>query len=120
MAMGGLRRRALWRTIPYLRPYRRHMAVIVISALVSTVAYVALPLIVKHVIDGPLEQGDRGAIVRWSVLAIALACVEMGLAFIRPPLRPHSAQRGNKEPSITLQCRAVGERRTIMGARSAQ
>jgi ATP-binding cassette subfamily B protein len=86
MAMGGLRRRALWRTIPYLRPYRRHMAVIVTTSLVSTVAYVALPLIVKHVIDGPLVEGDRAGIVRWSLLAIALALVEMALAFVRRTL----------------------------------
>jgi len=86
MAMGGLRRRALWRTMPYLRPYRRHMAVIVTTSLVSTVAYVALPLIVKHVIDGPLEQGDRSGIVRWSILAIVLAVIEMGLAFVRRTL----------------------------------
>ena len=86
MAMGGLRRRALWRTIPYLRPYRRHMVVIVTTALVSTVAYVALPLIVKHVIDGPLEEGDRAGIVRWSILAIGLAVVELTLAFVRRTL----------------------------------
>jgi ATP-binding cassette subfamily B protein len=83
MRKRGWRNRALLRVWPYLRPYRRHLAVIVASSVLSTAAQVALPLIVKVVIDGPLRHGDRAGIVRWCLLAAGLAVVELALAFGR-------------------------------------
>ena len=47
MDLGGWRQRALVRAFPYLRPYRRHLIVIVSTSILSTVAIVSLPLIVK-------------------------------------------------------------------------
>ena len=44
---------------------------------------VAIPLIVKTVIDGPLADGDRAGVVRWAAVAAGLALVEMFLAFSR-------------------------------------
>lgn len=86
MDLGGWRQRALVRAFPYLRPYRRHLIVIVSTSILSTVAIVSLPLIVKSVIDGPLRDGDRGGIVRWCALAGGLAVIEMLLAFTRRTL----------------------------------
>lgn len=86
MGSGGWRQRALVRAFPYLRPYRRHLVVIVSTSFLSTVAIVSLPLIVKSVIDGPLRDGDRGAIVRWCALAGGLAVIEGFLAFTRRTL----------------------------------
>ncbi len=83
---GGLKQRALARTVPYLRPYRRHLLVIVSSSIVSTAAYVSVPLIVKTVIDGPLRDGDRAGVLRWALVVGALALVELVLAFIRRTL----------------------------------
>lgn len=83
---GGWRSRALVRTVPYLRPYRRHLLAIVTSSIVSTAAYVSVPLIVKTVIDGPLADGDRDGIIRWAALVGALAVLEMLLAFGRRTL----------------------------------
>ena len=39
MATGGWRSRALWRTRPYLAPYRRHITFIVISSIVSSAGH---------------------------------------------------------------------------------
>ena len=83
MAGGGWRDRALWRTVPYLRPYRPHMAYVVVSALISNAGLIALPLIVKAVIDGPLAEGDRDGIARWAALAAVFAVLEGFLAFGR-------------------------------------
>jgi ATP-binding cassette subfamily B protein len=83
MAFRGLRSRALWRTRPYLAPYRRHTTYIVISSIVSSAGMVAVPLIVKQVIDGPVADGDEAAILRWSLLVAAIALVEVFLAFGR-------------------------------------
>ena len=83
MAARGLRSRALWRTRPYLAPYRAHIVYIVISSIISSAGMIAVPLIVKQVIDGPVADGDRDAILWWSLLVAAIALVEVFLAFGR-------------------------------------
>ena len=83
MAIGGWRSRALWRVRPYLVPYRRHIACIVTTSLISSAGMVAIPLIVKTVIDGPLADGDRAGVVRWAASRPASRCVEVFLAFSR-------------------------------------
>jgi ATP-binding cassette subfamily B protein len=79
----GVRSRALWRTRPYLAPYRAHIIYIVISSIVSSVGMIAVPLIVKQVIDGPVADGDRDAILPWALLVAGIALVEVFLAFGR-------------------------------------
>ena len=83
MAGGGWRDRALWRVRPYLRPYRAHLTYIVVSSIISSAGMIAIPLIVKSVIDGPLARGDREGVVRWAGLAAGLALLEVFLAFGR-------------------------------------
>jgi len=85
MARGeeGWRGRALWRTRSYLLPYRRHLVVIVVSSIVSSGGMVAVPLVVKQVVDGPLADGDRDAVLGWAALLAAIAVVEVFLAFAR-------------------------------------
>jgi ATP-binding cassette subfamily B protein len=83
MRQRGWRNRALLRTWPYLRPFRRHLVVILITSVLSTAAQLAMPLIVAAVIDGPLRTGDKAAIVRWCALGIFLAAFEVGLNFAR-------------------------------------
>jgi ATP-binding cassette, subfamily B, bacterial len=83
MAVRGLRSRALWRTRSYLAPYRTHIVYIVISSIVSSAGMVAVPLIVKEVIDGPVADGDRDEILRWALIVAAVALAEVFLAFGR-------------------------------------
>ncbi|MFL6205075.1 MAG: ABC transporter ATP-binding protein [Acidimicrobiales bacterium] len=83
MAASGLRSRALWRTRPYLAPYRAHIIYIVVSSIVSSVGMIAVPLIVKQVIDGPVADGDRDAVLPWALLVAGIALVEVFLAFGR-------------------------------------
>ncbi len=66
-----------------MRPYRRHIVGIVASAIISMGAQVALPVIVAVVIDGPLKRGDRGGIVAWVLVAIALALIDALFTFAR-------------------------------------
>jgi ATP-binding cassette subfamily B protein len=54
-----------------------------VSSIVSSGGMVAVPLIVKAVVDGPLADGDRAGILPWAALAAAIACVEVFLAFSR-------------------------------------
>jgi ATP-binding cassette subfamily B protein len=83
MRRRGRRQRALVRAFPYLRPLRGRVITIICCTLISTVAYIAMPLVVKAVIDGPISRGDRAGIVHWAFLAAALAIVEMSLNHIR-------------------------------------
>src|SRR2546423_216336 len=83
MRLGGLQRRALWRTRPYLRPYAPHMAVIVFASIMSSAFQVALPLIVKTVIDGPLHDRDRRGIGLWGLGAGVLALLDIVMGFAR-------------------------------------
>ena len=80
---GGWRERALWRTRSYLAPYRRHLVVIVVSSIISSGGMVAVPLVVKQVIDGPLADGDRDGVIGWAALLAVIALVEVFLAFTR-------------------------------------
>ena len=83
MRKQGWRNRALLRTWPYLRPFRRHIALIITSSVLSTAAQVALPLIVATVIDGPLRRGDHAGIVRWCLVAVVLAVADIGFTGAR-------------------------------------
>jgi ATP-binding cassette subfamily B protein len=83
MVARGWRERALVRMGPYLRPYRRHLAIIIASSIVSSAGQVAIPLIVKTVIDGPLQDGDHAGVARWAAITAAIAVVEIGLAYTR-------------------------------------
>lgn len=83
MRSGGRRQRALVRAVPYLKPLRGRIVAIISCTLVSTAAYVAMPLVVKAVIDGPIVHHDRAGIVRWAMFAMSLAIVEMSLNHVR-------------------------------------
>ena len=48
MATGGWRSRALWRTRPYLAPYHRHLAVIVVSSELLELLGLAHRIVVMH------------------------------------------------------------------------
>ena len=59
------------------------MTVIVFTSIMSSAFQVAQPLIVKTVIDGPLQDGDRRAIVMWGLVAALLAVLDIGMGFAR-------------------------------------
>ena len=78
-----MRNRALWRLRPYLRPYTKLIVFVVVSAIVSISASLAMPLIAKTVIDGPIADGDRRALLPWIGLAVGLAIFESSLTLVR-------------------------------------
>jgi ATP-binding cassette, subfamily B, bacterial len=74
-----VRERALWRVLPYLRPHRVRIALIVFSAVVSMACQIAIPFIAAKVIDGPIAEGDHAGVWPWFVASIVLAIVELVL-----------------------------------------
>ena len=80
---GRMSASSLRRLRPYVTPYRRQMLVMLGSATAALAAGTAIPLVTKRVIDGPLAEGHRGAILPLALLAAALGLVEAGLLFLR-------------------------------------
>ncbi|MED5813546.1 ABC transporter ATP-binding protein [Mycolicibacterium sp. 050232] len=73
----------LWRLLPYLLPYRARWIVMVVTALVSLVATVAIPLMTKAVIDGPVRHQDQHGLWVLGSAAVAVGVSEAVLWFIR-------------------------------------
>src|SRR3954464_13694275 len=61
----------LFRLLPYLMPYRARWIAMITVAVTSLVATVAIPLMTKAVIDGPVRHHDQHGL--WVVGAAAMA-----------------------------------------------
>ncbi|MGI9162804.1 MAG: ABC transporter ATP-binding protein [Mycobacterium sp.] len=73
----------LLRLLPYLLPYRVRWIAMITVALVSLVATVAIPLMTKAVIDGPVRHRDQHGLWVLGAAATAVGLAEAGLWFIR-------------------------------------
>ena len=73
----------LWRLLPYLLPYRARWIAMIVVALLSLIATVAIPLMTKAVIDGPVRHRDPGGLWVVGSAAVALGVAEAMLWFIR-------------------------------------
>jgi ATP-binding cassette subfamily B protein len=73
----------LWRMLPYLMPYRGRWIAMVVVALVSLVATVAIPLMTKAVIDGPVRHRDQHGLWVLGAAAMGVGISEAVLWFIR-------------------------------------
>ncbi|HET7172825.1 MAG TPA: ABC transporter ATP-binding protein [Nocardioidaceae bacterium] len=74
---------SLWRLRPYLRPYAGRLAIMSVAALLGVFAGLAVPLVTKSMIDGPISHHQVGPILPLSLLALALGLVQAGLTFLR-------------------------------------
>jgi ATP-binding cassette subfamily B protein len=71
LASGSLRR-----FFPYLRPYRRLVGLTLVAALVSLVAAVSIPQVIKTIIDGPIAHRHIEQLAPYAALLALLAIVE--------------------------------------------
>jgi ATP-binding cassette subfamily B protein len=78
-----VRQRALWRVGPYLRPHKKRIGFIAVSAMLSIGAQLTIPLIAKAAIDGPITEGDKQGLVPLFLLAVALGLFELALTYRR-------------------------------------
>ena len=74
---------ALWRLRPYLRPYRRQLTVMVAAAIAVEGAEIAIPLIIKALIDGAITRHERGLLLPLGLAAIALGAGAAALSLVR-------------------------------------
>jgi ATP-binding cassette subfamily B protein len=73
----------LLRLLPYLKPYRVRWIAMIVVAVVSLVATVAIPLMTKAVIDGPVRNRDPHGLWVLGSAAVAVGVAEAVLWFIR-------------------------------------
>ena len=81
--MRGENTRTLWRVRPYLRPYVPQLATMVIVSFIAIGAALAVPLVMRRIVDGPIARGDRDAVLPLALLVLALGLAETGLSFLR-------------------------------------
>ncbi|MBR7742245.1 ABC transporter ATP-binding protein [Phycicoccus sp. BSK3Z-2] len=75
----GTRRRVL----EYARPYARQIVVFLALVVVSSALVVAVPLLLKAIVDDGISQDDRGLVVRLSLLVAGLALVTAALTLVQ-------------------------------------
>ncbi|MGI8626794.1 MAG: ABC transporter ATP-binding protein [Geodermatophilaceae bacterium] len=76
--LGSLKR--LW---PYIRPYRGLVLLTLFGALAATLVQIAIPLITKDIIDGPIASRDKAGLVPLGLLALAFGVAEAFMFFVR-------------------------------------
>src|SRR3954451_18766276 len=74
---------SLWRLRGYLRPHLTALVIMVTTALAGGALTVAIPLVTKALIDGPIAQRELGPLVPLGLLALALGILEAVLIFLR-------------------------------------
>ncbi|GIF73703.1 ABC transporter ATP-binding protein [Asanoa siamensis] len=75
--------RNLWRLRRYLRPYRLQFALLVLAALAGTAVGIAVPLVVRRVVDGPIADRDPRGLLALGGLALLFGIAEAVLIFVR-------------------------------------
>src|SRR5690242_6624914 len=74
---------SLWRLRDYMRPHVPALITMLVSALVGVGVSIAIPLVIKAMIDGPISHHDSSAIVPLGLLALGLGVLEAVLTWGR-------------------------------------
>jgi ATP-binding cassette subfamily B protein len=74
---------SLWRLRAYLHPYKYSLALMGGTALLGVFVSLAIPLVTKAMIDGPIAKHEIGPILPLGVLALVLGVTEAGLILVR-------------------------------------
>jgi ATP-binding cassette subfamily B protein len=74
---------ALRRLTPYIRPHRAALLGSGAAALAATLAGLAIPLVTRAIVDGPIARGDLSALPSLVLGVLAFGLVEAGLIFLR-------------------------------------
>ncbi|NUR25560.1 MAG: ABC transporter ATP-binding protein [Catenulispora sp.] len=74
---------SLRRLTPFIRPYRGQMVLMTLAALGATLVGVAVPLLTKNLIDGPIAHHDKAALWPLGGLVLLFGLVEATLFWLR-------------------------------------
>jgi ATP-binding cassette, subfamily B, bacterial len=74
---------SLWRLKGYLRPHVPALVVMLVTALAGVGVSLAIPLVTKAMIDGPIADGELGPVLPLGLLALGLGVLEALLVLWR-------------------------------------
>ncbi|HET8560030.1 MAG TPA: ABC transporter ATP-binding protein [Marmoricola sp.] len=74
---------SLWRLRGYLRPHLTALVVMLVAALVAVGLSIAIPLVTKALIDGPITDHELAPVLPLGLLALGLGVVEAFLIWLR-------------------------------------
>lgn len=74
---------ALRRLYPYVRPAIPRIVLGMVSALLAAIVALLIPLVLRGLVDGPLQSGESSAIWPAFVLVLVLGTAEAGLIALR-------------------------------------
>ena len=81
----------LWRLRTFLRPYVWQLVVMLVAAAASTAAAIAVPLVIRQVVDGPLSDGDVSALPLLGLAVLGVGVAEAALNFVRRWIQSNAA-----------------------------
>src|SRR4051794_32549469 len=74
---------SLWRLRAYLKPHLPALAVMTAAAVASVGLSITIPLVTKAIIDGPITDGELGALLPLGLLGLGLGVLEAVLIWVR-------------------------------------
>lgn len=74
---------SLWRLRGYLRPHALALSVMAVVSVAGVGVTIAIPLVTKALIDGPITEREIGGVLPLGLLALGLGILEAVLIFIR-------------------------------------
>ena len=74
---------SLWRLRGYLKPHKVALAIMLGTSLAGVGLSIAIPLVTKSLIDGPITERDLGPVLPLGLLALGLGILEAVLIFWR-------------------------------------
>jgi len=75
--------RSLWRLRGYLRPHLRALVTMLVAALGAVALSIAIPLVTKALIDGPITEHELAPVLPLGLLALGLGILEASLVWLR-------------------------------------
>src|SRR6478752_7215254 len=75
--------RSLWRLRGYLRPHRWALVVMFAASIAGVGLSIAIPLVTRAIIDGPITRHELAPVLPLGLLALALGVLEAVLIFVR-------------------------------------
>jgi ATP-binding cassette, subfamily B, bacterial len=74
---------SLWRLRGYLRTHALALGIMTVTALMNVGLTIAIPLVTKAIIDGPIADRDLAGVLPLGLLALGLGVLEACLIFVR-------------------------------------
>ncbi|MEO5851283.1 MAG: ABC transporter ATP-binding protein, partial [Nocardioides sp.] len=74
---------SLWRLRGYLRPHLPALSIMLVTSLGGVAISIAIPLVTKALIDGPITDGELAPVLPLGLLALGLGILEAVLIFWR-------------------------------------